>query len=211
MEHRRHIAERVRALLEDRDAQPGDRLPPERDLAAQLGVSRPSLREGLARLSDLGIIESRHGSGTYLAEVDLEDLVMVRLRLEPLAARLAAERRSDGDLEVLDDAYAALAATEDDPKAFADADLAFHMAVTDVSASPSLSILVSTLSDLLRHSRAVTVSDAALRRNAVRQSRRILAAIRAADPDAAEQAMHDHLKRVEATVAEPSATPKSRA
>jgi GntR family transcriptional regulator, transcriptional repressor for pyruvate dehydrogenase complex len=86
---RNDVTERIQLLLSQRQLVPGDRLPPERQLAAELGVSRASLREGLGRLLDLGILEARRGSGTYLAEVDLLDLLEVRLRLEPYLKKVS--------------------------------------------------------------------------------------------------------------------------
>ena len=56
----------VRGLIERKELRPGDQLPPERDLAAQIGVSRPTLRMGLHSLAAMGCVESRHGSGTYI-------------------------------------------------------------------------------------------------------------------------------------------------
>lgn len=75
MSARKQVAERVQALLEEREVAPGDRLPPERQLAVELGVSRSTLREGLRRLIDLGIVEARQGSGTYVAPPALADLL----------------------------------------------------------------------------------------------------------------------------------------
>ena len=63
-----HVIEHVRQLIGRGDLRPGDRLPAERDLAAQLGVSRPTIRAGLLALAAMGVIQSRHGSGTYIPD-----------------------------------------------------------------------------------------------------------------------------------------------
>lgn len=201
MSARNHVAERLQALLAERDLAPGDRLPPERQLAAELGVSRASLREGLRRLLDLGVVQARQGSGTYVAQVDLADLLQVRLRLEPYAAGLAARRRSPRDLARMDELVAELRATQPDPAAFAATDALLHMAIVDAAGSPSLRILLVTIGDLLRHSRATTAPDAALRAAALARLEQLVGAIRAGDGPAAERAMRAHLREVGATLA----------
>ncbi|HEY4277785.1 MAG TPA: FCD domain-containing protein [Conexibacter sp.] len=200
MPSRNHVAEQVRLLLAEEPIAPGDRLPPERELAARLGVSRSSLREGLRRLTDLGIIESRQGSGTYLAPLDLGDLFDVRLRLEPLAARLAAERHGEEDLRRIDDALVAMAAVRADPHAFGEADTRAHAAIVEASASLPLRVLFSAIADLLRHSRATTLGDDAQRRVTLDELEAIVTAIRAGDADGAEAAMHRHIARVGETL-----------
>lgn len=200
MPPRNHVAERLRELLSDEHVAPGERLPPERELAAQLGVSRSSLREGLRRLSDLGIIESRQGSGTYRAPLDLGDLFEVRRRLEPLAARLAAGRRDAHDLRDLDAALAEMRAALPDATHFGDADVRAHAAIVAASGSVPLRVLFSAIADLLRHSRTTTASDPALRTLAVEEMDAIVAAIGAGDGDGAERAMHAHLAHVGASV-----------
>jgi GntR family transcriptional regulator, transcriptional repressor for pyruvate dehydrogenase complex len=196
MPPRNHVAERLRELLSDEHVAPGERLPPERELAAQLGVSRSSLREGLRRLSDLGIIESRQGSGTYRTPLDLGDLFEVRGRLEPLAARLAATRRDAHDLRNLDEAVAEMRAALPDASHFGDADVRAHAAIVEASGSVPLRVLFSAIQDLLRHSRTSTASDPSLRTLALEEMSAIVAAIGAGDGDAAERAMHAHLEHV---------------
>lgn len=195
-----HVAERLRELLSDEEVAPGDRLPPERELANRLGVSRSSLREGLRRLSDLGIIEPRQGSGTYLAPVDLGDLFAVRRRLEPLAARLAAERRGAHELLGLDEALNEMRAARDDARAFGEADVRAHAAIAEASGSLPIRVLFAAISDLLRHSRASTAANAPLREAALREMAEIVAAIHARDGDAAEAAMRAHLAHVSAAL-----------
>src|SRR3954451_11313164 len=129
------IAQRLIALITERALKPGDRLPPERELAATMGVSRSSLREALRALAMLGVAEMRHGDGTYLTNLQpgslmrsvglvlalsdsgLEELFEARKLVEPGLAKLAAERISPagatelvrcaaGTHDVLDDAEA---------------------------------------------------------------------------------------------------------
>jgi GntR family transcriptional regulator, transcriptional repressor for pyruvate dehydrogenase complex len=201
MAERNQVAERVQTLLEEREVEPGDRLPPERQLAAELGVSRSTLREGLRRLVDLGIVEARQGSGTYVAPLDLDDLLEARLQLEPYAARLAARRRGQQDLERLDRALTELRARQDDPAAFAAADARLHQVVTEAAGSVALRVLLAALGDLLRRSRDTTASDPAVRAAALNQLERLVEAIGAGDAAGAERAMRTHLRDVGAALA----------
>lgn len=202
MSARKQVAERVQALLEEREVAPGDRLPPERQLAVELGVSRSTLREGLRRLVDLGIVEARQGSGTYVAPLDLDDLLEARLQLEPYAARLAARRRKAKDVTRLDRALAELRARRGDPAAFAAADARLHQAVTEAAGSVALRVLLAALADLLRRSRDTTASDPAVRAAAMVQLERLVEAIRARDASGAEGAMRAHLRDVGTALAE---------
>lgn len=195
------VAERVRLLLAERDLAPGDRLPPERQLAAELSISRASLREGLRRLIDLGILEAHRGSGTYLAAVDLDELLAVRLRLEPYAARLAAARRTDAQLAELDGALRELRATLDDAADFAAADVRVHGIVLDASRSPTLRVLLDALADLLAHSRATTTGDPTVRVATLARHEQLVEALRAGDAVRAERAMGAHLREIRRALA----------
>lgn len=188
------VAERIRLMLAERDLAPGDRLPPERQLAAELSMSRASLREGLRRLVDLGVVEARQGSGTYLAAVDLDDLFAVRLRLEPYAAQRAATRRTDVQLAELDAALRDLRATLDDATAFAAADARVHGVVLEAAESPALRVLLAALHDLLTHSRATTAGDPAVRAATLARHEQLAEALRARDGKRAERAMAAHLR-----------------
>src|SRR3954447_7713849 len=113
------IASRLIALITERQLKAGDRLPPERELAATMGVSRSSLREALRALAMLGVAEMRQGDGTYLTNLQprslmrsvglvldlsdsgLEVLFEARKLVEPGLAKLAAERIADEDAEAL--------------------------------------------------------------------------------------------------------------
>ena len=203
----------VRELIERRRVQPGDRLPTERALATQIGVSRPTVRAGLRALAALGVVQSRHGSGNYiqdgppaLASEPLSFLAALhgfthdqmyeaRRILEVEAAGLAASRATSDQLASMAEEVASLFATMDEPQRFLVHDIDFHRTVAAASANPIVAALVEMVSGLYYDRRRVTAaraSDSDLR-DAAEAHRRIYRAIRARDSAAARKAMHDHL------------------
>ncbi len=153
-----------RRILEG-SLRPGDRLPPERELAEQLGVSRPSLREGLRKLASKGLIRSRQGGGTFVTDklqagfVDpwkdmlsghpglQQDLLEFRHMLESQAAALAAERANDFDLKNVDTAFEHLerAYEGEDMSACGRADVDFHQAIAEASHNALIAHLSASL------------------------------------------------------------------
>src|SRR5687767_3575307 len=110
------VLERLRAHVSEAGLKAGDKLPPERDLAASLGVSRASVKQAIVVLEVQGLVEARHGGGTYLVRdtLDVEpveqlverrkrlpDVLEAREALETKLAELAAERRTDAELETI--------------------------------------------------------------------------------------------------------------
>jgi GntR family transcriptional repressor for pyruvate dehydrogenase complex len=195
------VSDWLRSLLDDRGLGPGDRLPAERDLARELGISRPALREALRRLGALGLLEARPGSGHYVATVDLDDLLAVRLRLEPYAAGLAAARRTEADLQQLEELLEELAATESDPERFAAADVRLHRCVVVATRNPPLQIIIDALADLLRYSRTRTAPDRGIRSRTATDLQTLVQAIRIQDETGAEIAMRNHLEAVSGVLA----------
>ncbi|GJO34131.1 putative HTH-type transcriptional regulator [Mycobacterium marinum] len=138
---------------------PGSALPPERELAEQLGVNRTSLRQGLARLQQMGLIETRQGSGnvvrdpqslTHPAVVEalvrklgpdfLVEVLEIRAALGPLIGRLAAERNSSEDAEALRAALAEVADADTAPARQA-ADLAYFRVLIHGTRNRALGLL----------------------------------------------------------------------
>lgn len=159
--------ERVVALLRGRIADgtlaPGQRLPQERELSAELGVSRPALREAIRALALLGVLETRHGSGTYvtalgprdlLAGVGLAasvmssesvtDLAEFRRLVEPPVAGLAATRATPEDLDRLERLHAEMERTTD-PARYAELDSEFHRGVVSAAGNEVVSAVFAAL------------------------------------------------------------------
>jgi GntR family transcriptional repressor for pyruvate dehydrogenase complex len=203
----------VRDLIVRGRLRPGDRLPAERELATQIGVSRPSVRAGLHALAAMGVVKSRHGSGTYIPAgppalgseplsflaalhgFTRDEMYETRRILEVEAAALAAERATSDHLATLADEVAGLFANRDNPQLFLVHDINFHRAVADAAKNPIVGTLVGMVSAMYYERRKATAeraSDSDLR-DAAEAHRRIYQAIRARDAAAARRAMNDHL------------------
>ena len=167
------ISDAIAASLERRilegSLKPGDRLPAERELAVELGVSRPSLREAIQKLASKGMVHSRQGGGTYVTDrleatfIDpwremlgahpnlREDLLDFRRMLEGQAAEWAAERATDADQLRLDKAFEDLsdAFGGDDLARRSASDISFHQAICEASHNALVGHLSSALFRLL--------------------------------------------------------------
>ncbi|AZH79974.1 MULTISPECIES: FadR/GntR family transcriptional regulator [Microbacterium] len=206
----------LRALIADGALRPGDRLPSEGELCERLGVSRGSLREAIRTLAALGVLETRHGSGSYVSELRAADLIgslsltvgllpmagvleLTELRrvLEPHAAALAAARIDEGTVETLDRVLDEIEGTTDF-EAQSRLDHEFHMAISEVAGNEALTSLI----DVLRsRSRAYRISDpedaAELKVHSDAGHRAILRGLAAADPVAASAAASAHVAYTE--------------
>jgi GntR family transcriptional repressor for pyruvate dehydrogenase complex len=203
----------VRGLIDRGRLGPGDRLPAERELATQIGVSRPSVRAGLHALAAMGVVRSRHGSGTYIPDgppslgseplsflaalhrFTHEDMWEARRILETEAAGLAAARATSDHLATLSEEVAGLFANRDNPNLFLVHDINFHRAVADAAQNPIVGALVGMVSALYyerRRATAARASDSDLR-DAAEAHRRIYQSIRARDAEGARRAMNEHL------------------
>lgn len=212
------VVAHIRDLIEKGLVRPGDKLPAERDLAVRIGVSRPTLRVGLRALAAMGIVESRHGSGTYIPDgppalagqslsllaalhgFTREEMYDARRVLEVGAAGMAAEHATPDQLATIADEVTNLFATLDDPLVFLVHDIRFHRAVADASGNPIIAALVEMVSALYYDRRSETAQHASDRdlREAAELHRRIYQAIRARNPEAAQSAMNEHLARASA-------------
>ncbi|TDW84165.1 GntR family transcriptional regulator [Kribbella pratensis] len=190
---------------------PGDRLPPERELAQRLGVSRATLSQALVALEVIGAVVVRHGDGTVLTErartapvieairahADrLPEIIEARDALESKLAALAASRRTDADLTAI---RAALDTMERDIEAGGrgvEGDEAFHGAVTAAARSELLAQMMTAIHDLIRETRLESLSQPGRPRESLAGHRKVADAIAAGDPVAATQAMHEHVMLV---------------
>ena len=219
------VVSHVRALIEGGTIGPGDRLPAERELAIQLGVSRPTVRAGLRALAAMGVVQSRHGSGTYIPSgppmlgseplsflaalhgFSRSEMYEARRILEVGAAGLAAERATPEQIASMADEVAGLFAAMNDPQGFLVHDIKFHQAVAAASGNPIVASLVEMVSALYYERRRQTAERATDRnlRDAAEMHQRVYRAIRARDARGARTAMNDHLIHSNAYQAEEAA------
>jgi GntR family transcriptional repressor for pyruvate dehydrogenase complex len=230
------VVAHVRQLIDRGALGPGARLPPERDLAVQVGVSRPTVRAGLRTLAALGVVRSRRGSGTYIPEgpptlgaealsflaalhkFTVDDMYEARRILEVGAAGLAAERATPEQLASLADEVASLFASLHDRQVFLVHDINFHRAIAVSSGNPIVASLVEMVASLYYERRRATAARAADRdlRDAADAHRQIYQAVRARNAEVARRAMTDHLLRSrsyqarEAAALTDTPTPRSR-
>ena len=207
----RQIAEQLRSAILDGEYPPGVRLPPERDLAQRLGVSRPSVREALIALEVEGYVDIRIGSGIYSkrpdainmgaavqqAEGPLE-LTRARAVIEPQVAALAAKTIKRAQLDLVREAIDQMEAEAAAGQIPIDGDRNFHIRIAEATGN---GVLVSVVSQLFNGRTSPLFSKlAAYFENpkswaaAIAEHRRVLAALEARDPDAAAQAMQSHMQ-----------------
>ncbi len=209
---RDRVVEHVRRRIESGGLRPGDRLPSERDLALELGVSRPSVRSGLEALEAMGVVVSRRGAGTFIADgpptLGTEPLSLLaslhgftqnemfgaRLVLEVGVAGLAAEHTSPEQLATMAEEVTEMFASLEDPTAFLLHDVRFHRAVAAGCGNRVLAALMEMVSAQFYELRKETISRARDLRESAEMHRRVYRAIRSRDPEAARTAMHEHLK-----------------
>lgn len=189
----------------------GDRLPPERELAERLGVSRASVRQAIVVLEVQGLVEVRHGGGTYLRRRALdsepvEELVARRRRLpdvldarealETKIAELAAERRTEADLAEIDAALADMRAQIESGELGGEGDRRFHAAITAAAHSAMLAEFMHTIAEEIAESRQESLRQPRRPPKSLGQHERITEAIRAGNARAAVTAMRRHLRTV---------------
>jgi len=209
----------VRELIERGALKPGDRLPAERLLAAEVGVSRPSLRAGLRALAAMGVVEARHGSGTYIKGGPLalvheplrmlaalhgltrDELFEARQLLEVGAAGLAAERSKPEQLVCMADEVAGMFASLGDPQDHLKHDLGFHRAVAVGANNVAVGALIEMVSAIFFELRKSSIEHAVDLRESAEQHRRVYLAIRSRDPEKARAAMAEHLRSAQANQA----------
>ncbi|MEO0356952.1 MAG: FadR/GntR family transcriptional regulator [Pseudomonadota bacterium] len=210
------VVRQIESLILQGILSPGDRLPSERDLSDQLGVSRPSLRDALGQLQDDGLLSARPGAGIFVADVlgnafspaltrlfashdqAVFDYLDFRKDLEGMAAERAAQFASDTDLKVIDQAHARLAdPAKCTPTQEAALDADFHMAICEASHNVVLLHMLRSMYDLLQqgvfYNRSNMFGHATTKAQILDQHKAINDALQARDPAGARTAVETHL------------------
>jgi GntR family transcriptional repressor for pyruvate dehydrogenase complex len=199
-------------MVQNDDLKPGDRLPPERQLAIMFGVSRNSVREAIKSLEQYGVLISKPGAGTYIAENSqanlamamgdafarerhrLDDIFELRLLLEPQIAHLAAQRITEKELQKMQSLISAYTKNMRDGLPVYFYDQAFHDAIAAATGNQSLTLLMDQMHELLRESRDEALQSPVRSAKSLEDHQKILEALSMRDPERAREAMTDHLK-----------------
>jgi GntR family transcriptional repressor for pyruvate dehydrogenase complex len=218
------IVRQIECLILQGVLRPGDRLPAERELSETLDVSRPTLREALADLEERGLIATRPGGGTFIAEVlgsafapplvelfathdtALFDYVAFRRDLEGLAAERAATSATEADLRTIDSVFRRMeeAASKRNPDEEAAIDAQFHMTIVEAAHNVVMLHMMRSLYDLLVrgvfYNRSVIYSLRERRSMLLDQHRAIRDAVIGRDPKAARAAVEAHMDFIAAAL-----------
>jgi len=208
------IAERIRVLILDGTFPPDQPLPSERTLAERFGVSRGSIRDAFRTLETIGLLVTRHGQGTFPRELDVERLVAplasvlsyrhdlqdelmdVRRMFEPAVARVAAARVTDADLADLDRILDVQRKKLKTGRSAIGEDTAFHEILARATHNRVVINIMATLNDLLVESRKLTLKQKGRPGRSLLGHEAVVEALRRRDPDAAAEAMREHINQI---------------
>ncbi len=209
------IVEQIEQAILNGELKQGDQLPAERELAEQFGVSRTAVREAVKALREKGLVAAFSGRGTFVTDgtsqamrqsLDLvtriggtdgaTQLAEARAILEPEIAALAAERIEEQLLITLREAVAVMDRSLEDPEAYIEADLDFHLALAEGATNPVILSLVDSIVVLLREQRLRTFCVDGGPQRGQYHHKRILEAIEQRDADRAREAMREHMQQV---------------
>lgn len=209
------VVERIAQVIKERKLSAGERLPGEHELVEQLRVSRPVLREALARLQSMGLIDIQRGRGTFVGNAtslancvrllrsavtispqELRSYAELRSAIEVQAARQAAERATDHDIAEL---AAFVRRLDDDelphPEAL-ELDFQFHRKLLETAGNPLMQNLMEVIYEFVLTQMARTTPSQRDNQLGRRLHKAILTAVRNHDPDAAAKAMQQHMQAV---------------
>ncbi len=207
------IVNHFREAIAAGELAPGEKLPSERQLQKSLGVSRLALREGMARLSALGLIRVHHGKGAFVQDSvspvamrdvlvplfpaqnpkHLQDLIEARSMVEGEIAARAAERRTERDLDLLEELLLHDPQVLRDAELFAERDFAFHQALAKIANNAFLSLMLEAMAPHVRSFLNEFSKSLKQRQEALERHRPVLEAIREEDPDKARELARGHM------------------
>jgi DNA-binding FadR family transcriptional regulator len=208
------VADRIRVLMLDGTFPPGQPLPSERNLAERFGVSRGSIRDALRTLETIGLLETRHGQGTFPHElsvdrlvaplasvmayrVDLQDeLLDVRRMFEPAVARVAALRATEEDLADLQRILEAQRQKLKSGQSAIAEDTAFHAILARSTRNRVVMSIMATLNDLLVDSRTQSLLQKGRPARSIDGHEAVVTALRRRDAEGASQAMYNHIDQI---------------
>jgi len=228
-----NLSHKILALIRQQQLKPGDKLPPERELAAILKVSRPSLREALRALKQVNLIENRQGSGTFVSslrpeklvehldiEFELDDstyanLLQARIILEAGMAALAAKNISDNEIKEIEKCLIEAKSVLGDTEAFMAWDIDLHRRIMEASGNRIIQAFMQLIDRISIYSRRRTGDTLNVRLQALKDHNKIVIALKEHDENKARLSMIDHLsnigKKINTTESSQSGPPEKTA
>jgi GntR family transcriptional repressor for pyruvate dehydrogenase complex len=227
------IVEQIIDLIKRGEFPVGTQLPPERDLAQRLGVSRASVREALTALQILGLVETKSGQGTFVCARDISPffhpggfglgefyaddespfaILQARKTIEPPIAALAAQQCSDESLKLIEAIQDMVEADLGHVHIFREGDRRFHLAIAEITGNPVCVRVMSIIYELMGQKLWTALRDSAFTttrrlQEYEGQHRAVYEAIKARDAQAAAARMREHLESVEQLMVEAELVP----
>jgi GntR family transcriptional regulator, transcriptional repressor for pyruvate dehydrogenase complex len=208
------VARKLLELIRTKNLKPGDMLPTERELAAMMQVSRPSVREAVRGLQILGVLKARQGYGIYVSALDAADLLgplqflltlnaenidalyEIRVLIDTGLARLACERITQADILRLKQLVVMQHDLLLDPLSFRTSDLKFHTIIMEATGNSFIVRTSTSLYLLGLEYRRIASETAGVLRQSLQDHKAIVAALERRDPDDAARAVEAHLRNV---------------
>jgi GntR family transcriptional repressor for pyruvate dehydrogenase complex len=222
-----HVVEQIQVMVMNGELKKGDKLPTERDLAEQLGVSRTSIREALRSLEMVGLVESRQGEGNFIGgnlkgnffeplsvmfmlnKGNPRDILELRMVIEVEAASLAAKRVKEGDcqeaVKELNEIMRKLKAASNEEES-SNADLQLHYKISEITGNYLIMMLLNTISSLMEtfieSARGMILQDFDNKEKLFSEHQNLVDAITEGDSKKATKAMRNHLETINRTMEE---------
>ena len=207
------VIDQIKSLLSSGDLRPGSRLPSERQLAEQLGMSRPSLREALRALEFAGVLENRMGEGVFVTDGSgilsnnlqmshliqqyaLTEMIEVRKVIETATVHFAVMRASDEDVEAVRRVHEDSKKQLSNKEAFILLDYAFHKAIAEAGGNSLLVTMLQTMRQMMSDFNTELLSTVKGRKQVVAHHEEILAAIEKRDLERASDSLTNHLNNI---------------
>ncbi len=209
------VVQRIKELLQQGELKAGSRLPPERELAEMLSISRPSLRTALKALSVMGIIRAKPGAGTFIAEsmpeifaepmafltlihnTETPELFEARRIIETGLVELAAERATSEHLKAIAAEVEGMRKSLNDPEKYLKHDVAFHQALAAAAGNKVMSGVMNTVAALLLQVRRESIARASDKEDAIEWHEQIFHAVRNGEARRAKELLTAHLVAAE--------------
>ena len=211
------IIDQIKNEIKNGELKPGEKLPPERELAKLLGVSRTSIRESIQALAFSGYLNVIHGKGAFvndsalkydeisnlitnISDFSLSSLMEVRIMMEAEFARIAALRGNEDDIKKIKDCYEKMKNAES-ISSFVIEDLGFHMAIAEASHNELMNCLMRIFGELLhKETNRIVELSVGIKDSIVSVSYDIVQAINNKESEKAKELMVEHLSIVESSI-----------